>query len=114
MTAAPPKGSFTTSVSPAKTAGGTGLPRVVLMRPDDVTDVKTAADHAGRDDKTIRRWCRRFGIGRQAGRGAPLEISRIALEMVMHGDREALELLRSGNRTHPDVVIYFDFVGISP
>lgn len=88
--------------------------RPVLMRHDDIMTVKTAADHAHRDDKTIRRWCKQHGIGRQAGRNAPLEVSRIALEMVIHGDWRALELLRAGKRTHPDVIIYFDFVGVTP
>lgn len=84
-----------TNTLPAKTASKTGrVARSVLMRPDEVRDIKSAADYAGRDDRTIRRWAKHYGIGRQSGPGAPIEISLPALEMVLHGEWEALEKLR--------------------
>jgi hypothetical protein len=58
------------------------------------------------------KWCKEFGIGRQAKPGAPLDISAPALEMVIHGDVAALELLREGKRIHPRVKRYFDHLGI--
>jgi hypothetical protein len=33
--------------------------------------------------------------------------------MILHGDAFALEELRKGNRTHPSVVRYFEFLGIA-
>ncbi len=88
-------------------------PLPVLMRPWDCIDVKKAADHARRDDKTIRRWVERYGIGRRAGPGSPIEVSAPALEMVLHGDDEALELLRRGVRSAPQVRRYLDFLGLA-
>jgi hypothetical protein len=82
------------------------------MRPDEVINLKTAVHRVRRDEKTIRSWCREFGIGRQSKPGAPLDISAPALEMVMHGDLVALELLRDGKRTDPRVSRYFDFLGL--
>lgn len=87
-------------------------PWPILMRKDDIILMKRAEDHAGKTDKTIRNWCRQYGIGRQSCPGAPIEISAPALEMVLEGDMIALELLREGNRTHPRVKRYFDHLGI--
>ncbi|MGO8074730.1 hypothetical protein AB9F41_19705 [Rhizobium leguminosarum] len=97
--------------SEIRTAEGLGL-WPILIRPDEVINIKTAVFRAGRDEKTIRGWCKEFGIGRQAKPGAPLDISAPALEMVMHGDLVALELLRDGKRTDPRVSRYFDFLGL--
>ncbi|MBO0906533.1 hypothetical protein [Jiella sonneratiae] len=85
----------------------------VLMRPDEIVDVKRAADHARKSDKTIRRWVAEFGIARQATQRAPLEISLPALEMVLHGDLAALEMLRAGQRSAPEVRRYMEFLGLS-
>lgn len=92
----------------------TDRPKSILMRPDEIINLKTAADYAKKDHSTIRRWCKRFGIARQAGRNSPLDISAVGLEMVLYADYEALELLRAGERNHPDVVRYFDHLGIAP
>ena len=87
-------------------------PKPVLMRRDEVLRIEMAVHHAQRSQKTIRKWCRDHGIGRQSGPNAPLEISHVALEMMLQGDHEALELLREGNRTHPSVKRFFDFLGL--
>ena len=87
-------------------------PLSVLMRPADCVDIKWAADYAGKTDKTIRRWIKRFGIARQAMGHSPLEVSLPALEMVMHGDVVALELLRAGQRAAPEVRRYLEFLGL--
>ncbi|MGV2074702.1 MULTISPECIES: hypothetical protein [unclassified Rhizobium] len=84
----------------------------ILMRRDDIINLKMAVHRANRDEKTIRSWCKEFGIGRQSKPGAPLEISAPALEMVVHGDVAALELLREGKRTHARVKRYFDHLGV--
>lgn len=82
------------------------------MRPGEVLSLKRAADHAGRDDSTLRRWAKIHGIARQAGRNARLKFSAPGLEMVLQGEFDALEHLRAGRRNHPDVVRIFDHLGL--
>lgn len=84
----------------------------VPMLPDEIIRIKEAAFRAGVCARTIRRWNQAHAIGRQCGPGAPLQISAIALEMVMEGDAVALERLRTNDRTHPDVRRYIDRVGV--
>lgn len=84
----------------------------ILMRPDDIICLKEAAHRARRTEKTTSTLCKEFRICRQTVPGAPIEISAPALEMVLHGDPEALELLRRGRRDHPRVRIYFDHLGV--
>lgn len=84
----------------------------ILMRRDEIINLKTAVYLTGRSEKTIRNWCKEFGIGVQPCPGAPLEISSLALEMVRHGDFTALELLREGKRHHPRVARFYDHLGI--
>lgn len=84
----------------------------ILMRRDEVINLKTAVHVTGRSEKTLRNWCKEFGIGVQPCAGAPLEISAPALEMVRHGDFVALELLREGQREHPRVRRVFEHIGI--
>ncbi|NML73077.1 hypothetical protein HHL25_02950 [Rhizobium sp. S-51] len=84
----------------------------ILMRRDEVINLKSAVHLTGRSEKTIRNWCHEFGIGVQACPGAPLEISAPALEMLRHGDLVALDLLRHGRRDHDRVRRYFDHLGL--
>lgn len=86
----------------------------ILMRPDEVINLKEARHRLRRTDKTTRKICRQFAISRQAFPSGPLEISAPALEMVIHGDMAALELLRQGRRDSLRVIRYFEFLGISP
>ena len=86
----------------------------VLMRPDEVINLKEAMHRLKRTDKTTRKICKEFAICRQPIPGAPLEVSAPALEMVIHNDIVALQLLRDGCRNHPRVARYFDFLGINP
>lgn len=86
----------------------------ILMRRDEVINLKMAVHVTGRSEKTIRHWCRDFAIGVQPCPGSPLEISAPALEMVRHGDIIALDLLRRGERNHPRVRRVFDHLGLQP
>lgn len=88
-------------------------PRPILIRQDEIMNAARAAAHAKRNVKTIRQWCKVYGIGRQSLGGGPLEVSRIGLDMVLHGDMEALEKLRDGKRDDPDVIRYFHFAGVA-
>lgn len=98
---------------PANTGLSTGAGhQVILSRPGETLRIEQAAHYATRNTKTIRRWCLLYGIGRQAGPNAPLEIHRVALDMVLHGDFDALDLLKRGQRHHEAVARYFDFAGL--
>ncbi|WP_313522257.1 hypothetical protein [Shinella sp.] len=85
----------------------------ILMRRDEIINLKTAMHNTGKTDKTLRDLCKEFGIARQTKPRAPLEISAPALEMVIHGDIAALELLREGKREHPRVRRVFEHLGIA-
>ncbi|PWI54811.1 hypothetical protein B5K03_08815 [Rhizobium phaseoli] len=91
-------------------ADGLG-PWPLLVRPEEAVNVKRACELSGKTDRTIRDWCRQFGIG-GAMAGSQLRISAPGLMMVVHGDVAALEFLRQGNRSHPRVLRYFDELGI--
>lgn len=84
----------------------------ILMRLDEIISLKEAAHRARRTVKVTTRLCRDFRICRQTVPGAPLEISAPALEMVLHADAEALDLLRQGKRDHPRVRMYFHHLGL--
>lgn len=88
-------------------------PPAVFMERGDVVNIDRAVLFSGKDDRTIRRWCVRFGIGRKSSPGAPWEISAPALLMVMQGDHIALEMLRNDDRESRRVVRYFDRLGLS-
>lgn len=87
--------------------------QAVLMYPEEILDVKSACNLTGKSDKTIRRWCNRFGIARQSMASAPLEISAPALMLVLYGCHDALERLRIGDRSHPDTVRMLSHLGLS-
>lgn len=72
------------------------LPPPVLMRPEEIISLKEAVYRTGRNEKTIRRWCIEDGIGRRTSKGAPWEISAVALEAKRYGDDAALTELRNG------------------
>ncbi len=92
----------------------TTKPKCLLMKPGETIPIKKAVARTQRNDSTIRRWCSKHGIARQTSPNAPLEISILGLEMVLHADLDALELLRAGDRSHPDVLRYFDHLGLQP
>ena len=84
----------------------------VLMRRDEVICIKRAVHYARRNDKTIRRWIKDHGIGRRSAGGGPYDVSLPALEMVLCDDLAALEMLRSGQRSSPEVRRYLEFLGL--
>ena len=89
-------------------------PFPILMRRSEIIDMAEAVRRTGRSSKTITKYCRHHGIGRQVASGVPIEISAPALEMVVHGLWDALELLREGNRSDSRVRRIYDHLGISP
>jgi len=84
----------------------------VLMYLHEVIAMPEAVKRTGRTDKTLRLLCQRYGIARRCVSSRRWEISAPALEMVMQGDLEALELLRAGDRHAPRVRRYFNHLGL--
>ncbi|OOO32839.1 UNVERIFIED_ORG: hypothetical protein BTE55_10340 [Rhizobium sophorae] len=84
----------------------------VPMAPDEIISIREAAYRARVCTKTIRRWVKSEGIGRQSTHGAPLQISAVALEMKVCGDYQALELFRGNHRSDPHVQFYLSRVGV--
>jgi hypothetical protein len=75
----------------------------------EAISVQVAARKAGKSPRTIRLWADEHGIGRRIA-GGSWKISRVALQMLLDGDRAALGLYHAGNRRHPSVVAYFERV----
>jgi len=69
--------------------------------------VAAAAERVGKSASTLRNWCEQNAIGRRIGNGH-WEVSRIALQMFMDGNTEALGAYHAGNRTDPAVIAYFE------
>lgn len=88
--------------------GEDGRPVPVPMLPSEVIRIETAMYLAGVSDKTIREWAHRDGIGRQAEKHSPLQISAPALLMKIDGQTPTLERFRNGERDHPSVVFYLN------
>lgn len=86
-------------------------PLPILMKGDEPAPLKSLV-RPGLSMSTLRRWCDQYGIARQPGGTGRVEVSRVALAMVEHGDLEALEVLRAGDRSHPAVRRYFDLLGL--
>jgi hypothetical protein len=84
--------------------GGRKLP--VPMLPSEIVRIETAMFFAQVSDKTVRTWVHKDGIGRQAEKHSPLQISLPALLMKVDGESTTLERLRSGDRCHPSVEFY--------
>lgn len=78
----------------------------VPMLPSEIVRIETAMFFAQVSDKTIRIWAHKDGIGRQAEKHSPLQISLPALLMKIDGEAATLERLRSGDRQHPAVELY--------
>ena len=86
--------------------GGRKLP--VPMMPSEIIRIETAMHFACVGDKSIRKWAKKYGIGRQADKHAPLQISFPALLMKLDGEIQTLDRFRAGDRSHPSVVFYLD------
>ncbi|MBX4873263.1 hypothetical protein HJA89_10155 [Rhizobium bangladeshense] len=78
----------------------------VPMLASEIIRIETAMHFAQVGDKTIRRWAHADGIGRQAEKHGPLQVSFPGLLMKLDGEAITLERFRSGDRDHPDVQFY--------
>ena len=89
---------------------GDSLPAIPLpFAPGEAIGTADAALRAGVSERTMREWCPRHGIGRRIG--GRWRVSVVALEMLLSGDREALEAYRMGNRATESVRAYLSRLG---
>lgn len=88
-------------------------PAPLIMSREEAIGLKDAQTRTGLSASTLRRWNRKYRIGRQSSPWAPIELSYPAIVMLQHADEDALERLRAGNRSDPRVRQYLDICGIS-
>ena len=85
---------------------------LIPYNPDEGISIKEAAAIAGKSQRTIRRWCAEYGIGRRIANGNWI-ISRPALHMLIEGDHEALTGYLDGARAQfAPVARHFHQVGL--
>jgi hypothetical protein len=86
--------------------------RLILVPYDrrEALSIEQAAERAGKSASTLRNWCEQHGIGRRIGNGH-WEVSRVALQMFLDGDRNALACYHRNNRD-PILMGYFEHVGL--
>ena len=89
-----------------------GLLRTLIpYSPDEALSIKAAAARAGKSDSAIREWVARYRIGRHVV--GSVEVSTVALAMLLDGATVALARYVAGDRQHPDVVAYFARAGLN-
>ena len=79
--------------------------------PAEAITVAEAANIARRGPKTVREWAARYDIGRPVVT-AQWMISRVALTMLLEGNKAALDLYLAGDRSSDTVRAYFQRVGV--
>lgn len=72
----------------------------------EAISLRVAAEIADRSESTVRTWCLTRSIGRRVC-GGPWQVSRVALQMLLEEDGEALKLYLRGERRDPKVSAYF-------
>lgn len=85
------------------------------LRPFDRREgisIEEAAHRAGRDVRTLRRWCLDHMIGRRIA-GGPWTVSVVALAMLLNGDAAALRLYLAGDRHSALIIAYFTEAGLA-
>lgn len=84
-----------------------------ILRPfhrGEAIPVAEAAEISGRSVRTVREWCSSFDIGRRIG--GQWAVSRVALQMLLDGDWDALKLYLAGDRHSESVVRYYEALRI--
>jgi hypothetical protein len=91
-----------------------GLPGPAVLWPYNASEAITIAEAsaiARRSKRTIRDWCARFDIGRRIA-GGQWMVSRVALQMLLEGDYDALRGYLSGDRHSEAVASFYARLGI--
>ena len=78
----------------------------------EAVTLPTAAKIAGKSERTVRNWCVAFGVGRRIG--GHWAVSRVALQMHLDGNKDALAAYRDdGARGHHELVAeYYRHLGL--
>jgi hypothetical protein len=93
-------------------AMSTAFPRVLVpFHVDEAICPKEAAGLAGNTERTIRLWCEAEGVGRRIG--GRWRVSKVALLMLLEGDRRALAAYHAGDRRSPLVQGYYRRAGVA-
>jgi len=94
---------------------GSGNAMTAVLMPYDAREAISVADAAvlagGRSQRTVRNWVELRGIGRRIA-GGKIDISIVALQMLLDGDDEALVAYIDHGRHHPLVTPYFVRLGL--
>ncbi len=61
--------------------------------------------------ENIRAWCLKFHLGRKIG--GEWKVSRVAFRMFIEGDERSLQSYLQGDRSSPEIILYFQREGIS-
>jgi hypothetical protein len=78
---------------------------------DECTTIDQAAGIAGKTPRTMRRWCIEQGIGRRIG--GHWAVSRVALQMYLDGNEDALAAYHDGARAqYGPVADYYRRLGL--
>ena len=86
---------------------GNAQPAILLpYNATEALTVREAAALTKRSVRTIREWAARFDLGRRIG--GSWQISIVAMQMHLEGNREALALYHRGDRSSPIVTAYFE------
>jgi hypothetical protein len=84
---------------------------LVPFDPREGIGLEDAARRSGKSATTVRNWCNQHGLGRRVGGGVWIA-SKVALAMHLDGDKGALKIYLSGDRSSPQVKSYFDRCGV--
>lgn len=90
-----------------------GHDRYFVLTPLDHAEALTlqaAADRSRKVAGTIRNWCESEGIGRRVG--SKWYVSKLALEMYLDGEEDALARYLREDRESKDVIAYFKRFGL--
>jgi hypothetical protein len=80
--------------------------------PEEACTVRQAASRAGKSVGTIRVWSDTYFLGRPIGPHGARGISKVALEAFLNGDVQALTAYLEGDRSRPEVVGYYERLGL--
>jgi hypothetical protein len=103
-----------TNTALAKCSGAPSSPPIKVLVPywpEEAGTIKQVASRYNKSDGTIRSWCQNYFLGRIIGPGR-WGVSWVAVEMFMDGDKRALNAYLRGDRTSPNVVRYYERLGL--
>ena len=80
--------------------------------PEEAYTIRQAAARAGKSVGTIRIWSDAYFLGRPIRPNGARGISKVALEAFLDGNVQALAAYLEGDRSSPEVVGYYDRLGL--